>query len=107
MIVTIQRQLCAVSDFNNVRRSWIAVNFVRVDVGRRIRAVEGYFSHICTFVTVKRFPCLDAHEPDAREIGRLLASVVANPDRTHLVGAYGLGKTQRIIALLRQSEGAK
>jgi putative mRNA 3-end processing factor len=41
------------------------------------------------------------HEPDAREIGRLLASVAANADRTHLVGAYGLGKTQRIIALLR------
>ena len=41
------------------------------------------------------------HEPDAREIGRLLASVSANADRTHLVGAYGLGKTQRILALLR------
>ncbi len=41
------------------------------------------------------------HEPDAREIGRLLASVATFPDRTHLVGAYGLGKTQRLIALLR------
>jgi putative mRNA 3-end processing factor len=41
------------------------------------------------------------HEPDAREIGRLLASLAAFPDRTHLVGAYGLGKTQRLIALLR------
>jgi putative mRNA 3-end processing factor len=41
------------------------------------------------------------HEPDAREIGRLLASVHTFADRTHLIGAYGLGKTQRLIALLR------
>lgn len=41
------------------------------------------------------------HEPDAREIGRLLASLRAFAERTHLVGAYGLGKTQRLIALLR------
>jgi putative mRNA 3-end processing factor len=41
------------------------------------------------------------HESDAREIGRLLGSVKENPDRTHLVGAYGLGKAQRLIALLR------
>ena len=41
------------------------------------------------------------HEPDAREIGRLLASLHAFADRTHLIGAYGLGKTQRLIALLR------
>jgi putative mRNA 3-end processing factor len=41
------------------------------------------------------------HEPDDREIGRLLASLAAFPERTHLIGAYGLGKTQRLIALLR------
>jgi putative mRNA 3-end processing factor len=41
------------------------------------------------------------HEPDAREIGRLLASLQAFADRTHLIGAYGLGKTQRLIMLLR------
>jgi putative mRNA 3-end processing factor len=41
------------------------------------------------------------HEPDQSEIGRLLASLSAFPERTHLVGAYGLGKTQRLIALLR------
>ena len=40
-------------------------------------------------------------EPDAREIGRLLASLEAFPERAHLIGAYGLGKTQRLIALLR------
>ncbi len=41
------------------------------------------------------------HEPDHREIGKLLRSVEDNPDRAHLVGAYGLGKCQRVIALLR------
>ncbi len=41
------------------------------------------------------------HEPDAREIGRLLASLAAFPERTHQVGVYGLGKCQRLIALLR------
>jgi len=43
------------------------------------------------------------HEPDTREIGKLLASLRAFPERTHLVGAYGLGKTQRLIALLRRA----
>ena len=43
------------------------------------------------------------HEPDAREIGRLLASLSAFPERTHLVGAYSLGKAQRVIALLREA----
>lgn len=43
------------------------------------------------------------HEPDDREIGRLLASVAAFPERTHQVGVYGLGKCQRLIVLLRQA----
>ena len=43
------------------------------------------------------------HEPDATEIGKLLASCAAMPERTHLVGAYGLGKCQRLIALLRRA----
>jgi putative mRNA 3-end processing factor len=41
------------------------------------------------------------HEPDAREIGRLLASLHGFTDRTHVIGAYSLGKAQRLIALLR------
>ena len=41
------------------------------------------------------------HEPAEREIARLLSSVAAFPERAHLVGAYGLGKAQRLIALLR------
>ncbi len=39
-------------------------------------------------------------EPEA-EISELLASVRRFPERCHLVGAYALGKAQRIIRLLR------
>jgi putative mRNA 3-end processing factor len=37
------------------------------------------------------------------EIARLLHSVEVFPERAHLVGAYTLGKAQRVIALLRQA----
>lgn len=43
------------------------------------------------------------HEPDASEISRLLSSRQSFPDRTHLVGCYGLGKCQRLLALLRRA----
>jgi putative mRNA 3-end processing factor len=43
------------------------------------------------------------HEPDEREVEKLLASLAAFPDRTHVIGAYSLGKAQRLIALLRQA----
>ena len=43
------------------------------------------------------------HPPPADEIGKLLASVALFPKRTHVVGAYALGKCQRVIALLRQA----
>ena len=41
------------------------------------------------------------HPPADAEIARLLQSLCLFPERTHLVGAYALGKTQRLIALLR------
>lgn len=41
------------------------------------------------------------HPPDAEEMGRLLKSVAQFPERSHLVGAYALGKAQRVIRLLR------
>lgn len=41
------------------------------------------------------------HPDDAGEIARLLKSVAQFPERTHLVGAYALGKAQRVIRLLR------
>jgi putative mRNA 3-end processing factor len=43
------------------------------------------------------------HPNDREEIAKLLASVAQFPERTHLVGAYALGKAQRIIALLREA----
>lgn len=41
------------------------------------------------------------HPPDSVEIARLLTSVRQFPERTHIVGAYALGKAQRVIALIR------
>ena len=37
------------------------------------------------------------------EIAKLLHSVAVFPERAHLVGAYSLGKAQRMIALIRQA----
>ncbi len=41
------------------------------------------------------------HECAGDEARRLLQSMARNPDRTHLLGVYGLGKCQRMIALVR------
>lgn len=41
------------------------------------------------------------HPPVAGEIAKLLAARAANPERCVLVGAYALGKAQRLIAELR------
>ncbi len=43
------------------------------------------------------------HPPVEEEIGRLLASVRRFPERTHVVGAYALGKAQRLIAELHRA----
>ncbi|MGY4628935.1 ligase-associated DNA damage response exonuclease [Bradyrhizobium sp. USDA 4486] len=43
------------------------------------------------------------HGNAADEVKKLLASVALFPERAHLVGAYSLGKAQRLIALLRQA----
>jgi len=43
------------------------------------------------------------HGDAAGEIAKLLGSVALFPERAHLVGAYSLGKAQRLIALLRQA----
>lgn len=42
------------------------------------------------------------HPSAAHEVGKLLASVEMFPDRAHLVGAYALGKAQRVMAELRR-----
>jgi putative mRNA 3-end processing factor len=43
------------------------------------------------------------HGDAAGEIAKLLASARLFPERAHLVGAYSLGKAQRVIALLREA----
>jgi putative mRNA 3-end processing factor len=56
------------------------------------------------FITEATFalPVFRHGDPGA-EIAKLLHSVAVFPDRAHLVGAYSLGKAQRLIALLRQA----
>ncbi len=56
------------------------------------------------FITEATFglPVFRHAEPDA-EIARLLHSVELFPERAHLVGAYALGKTQRLLALMRSA----
>lgn len=41
------------------------------------------------------------HGDAGKQIEKLLASAMLFPERAHLVGAYSLGKAQRVIALLR------
>jgi len=56
------------------------------------------------FVSEATFGLPIFHFPDASdEVAKLLHSVALFPDRTHLLGAYALGKAQRLIALLRQA----
>jgi putative mRNA 3-end processing factor len=43
------------------------------------------------------------HGDASEQIRRLLASVALFPERAHLVGAYSLGKAQRVIALIREA----
>ena len=43
------------------------------------------------------------HPPADEEVAKLLRSVEQFPERAHLVGAYALGKAQRVIALLREA----
>ena len=47
------------------------------------------------------------HPPIAEEISRLLQARAANPERCVLVGAYALGKAQRVIAELRRAGHAE
>lgn len=54
------------------------------------------------FITEATFGLPVFRHPDAaREVRKLLESVRLFPERAHLVGAYSLGKAQRVIALLR------
>lgn len=54
------------------------------------------------FITEATFGLPVFRHPDAQdEVAKLLHSVALFPERAHLVGAYSLGKAQRVIALLR------
>jgi putative mRNA 3-end processing factor len=60
---------------------------------------------ICdVFVTEATFALpVFRHEQATSETQRLVASIAGQPERTHLLGVYGLGKCQRMIVLLRQA----
>ncbi|NRP69671.1 Ribonuclease [Ensifer psoraleae] len=59
--------------------------------------------HCDVFITEATFGLPVFHHPDdGAEIARLLMSLRQFPERAHVVGAYALGKAQRVIALLRQ-----
>ena len=56
------------------------------------------------FITEATFALPVFRHPDDRlEIARLLKSVGQFPERAHLVGAYALGKAQRVIKLIREA----
>ncbi len=56
------------------------------------------------FVTEATFALPVFRHPDDREeIAKLLQSVDRFPERSHLVGAYALGKAQRVIRLIRDA----
>src|SRR5262249_14937812 len=56
------------------------------------------------FITEATFglPVFRHHDAQG-ELAKLLRSVALFPERAHLVGAYSLGKAQRVIAMLRQA----
>jgi putative mRNA 3-end processing factor len=54
------------------------------------------------FITEATFGLPVFRHPDVRaEVRKLLDSVALFPERTHVVGAYALGKAQRLMALIR------
>ena len=43
------------------------------------------------------------HPPAQGEVAKLLGSIAQFPERTHFLGVYGLGKCQRMLALIREA----
>ena len=56
------------------------------------------------FITEATFglPVFRHHDAEG-EVAKLLHSIAIFPERAHLVGAYSLGKAQRVIALIRKA----
>ncbi|KRA98247.1 DNA ligase-associated DEXH box helicase [Devosia sp. Root685] len=71
----------------------------------RDRTAQPYEAVSCDLlITEATFGLPVFQHPDPKdEIARLLKSVAAQPERSHLVGSYALGKAQRVIALLRDA----
>ncbi|AJE48867.1 ligase-associated DNA damage response exonuclease [Celeribacter indicus] len=110
-----------VQEVNGVRVSFHPAGHVlgscqiAVEHGGRRAVVSGDYSRVANpacapfepvscdlFVTEATFALpVFRHPPPEAEIARLLASLDAFPERPHLVGAYALGKAQRVIMLLR------
>lgn len=56
------------------------------------------------FITEATFGLPVFHHPNPRdEMAKLLQSLKQFPERTHIIGAYALGKAQRVIMLLRNA----
>jgi putative mRNA 3-end processing factor len=56
------------------------------------------------FITEATFALPVFRHPDAAgEVSKLIASRALFPERAHIVGAYSLGKAQRMVALMRQA----
>jgi putative mRNA 3-end processing factor len=54
------------------------------------------------FITEATFGLPVFHHPEPKgEIAKLLTSLKQFPERSHLIGAYALGKAQRVIRLIR------
>jgi len=72
---------------------------------RRDPTCRGFEPVACNvFITEATFALPVFRHPDDRdEIARLMASVRRFPERAHLVGAYALGKAQRVMALIREA----
>ena len=76
------------------------------DYKRRVDATCAAFEPVAcdVFITEATFGLpVFRHPDDQGEIARLLKSVSQFPERAHLVGAYALGKAQRVMKLLRQA----
>ena len=56
------------------------------------------------FITEATFGLPVFRHPDPKaEVGKLVTSLAQFPERAHLVGAYSLGKAQRVIRMLRDA----
>ena len=75
------------------------------DYKRRADATCASFEPVAcdVFITEATFGLPVFRHPDDREeVARLIRSATQFPERAHLVGAYALGKAQRVMKLLRQ-----